>query len=101
MRSGYSSEENGRKNTWAYQGYQTLKDGVIADFISLRNVVLFYQSAQKKTVTLSPRSCLCSYGATQVEDGYQRVSANAGGREVYLIDEPMAAALGANLPVSP
>ncbi len=82
-----------------------MKDGVIADFtITERMLHDFIKKVHEKNRFLqpSPRVLICvPCGSTQVERRAIRESAiGAGAREVYLIEEPMAAAIGAGLPVS-
>ena len=80
-----------------------MKDGVIADFhITEKMLQHFIHKVHKnKFFRPSPRVLVCvPCGSTQVERRAIRESAlGAGAREVYLIDEPMAAALGAGMPV--
>jgi rod shape-determining protein MreB and related proteins len=81
-----------------------LKDGVIADFsITEKMLQFFIQKVHNSRYFLrpSPRVLVgVPCGSTQVERRAIRESAlGAGAREVYLIDEPMAAAIGAELPV--
>ncbi len=80
-----------------------LKDGVIADFhVTERMLQYFIHKVHKnRFLRPSPRVLVCvPCGSTQVERRAIRESAlGAGAREVYLIDEPMAAAMGAGLPV--
>ncbi len=80
-----------------------LKDGVISDFyVTEKMLQHFIQMAhEKKFLRPSPRVLVCvPCGSTQVERRAIRESAlGAGAREVFLISEPMAAALGAGLPV--
>jgi len=81
-----------------------LKDGVIADFnITEKMLRFFIEKVHKKSRWLSPspRILICvPCGSTQVERRAIRESAAmAGAREVYLIEEPMSAAIGAGLPV--
>lgn len=80
-----------------------LKDGVIADFTATEKMLQYFIHKVHKTRFLkpSPRVLICvPCGATQVERRAIRESVlGAGAREVYLIDEPMAAAIGAGLPV--
>ena len=80
-----------------------LKDGVIADFHVTEKMLQHFISKVHETRLLrpSPRVLICvPCGSTQVERRAIRESAlGAGAREVYLIEEPMAAAIGAGLPV--
>ncbi len=80
-----------------------LKDGVIADF-SVTEAMLkyFIRMAQSNRFISNPRVIVCvPCGSTQVERRAIRESAlGAGAREVYLIEEPMAVAIGADLPVA-
>lgn len=81
-----------------------MKDGVIADFtVTEKMLQYFIHSAHGATVFKpSPRVLVCvPCGSTQVERRAIRESASgAGARIVYLIEEPMAAAIGAGMPVS-
>jgi rod shape-determining protein MreB len=80
-----------------------LKDGVIADFtITEKMLQHFIHSVHEaRFFRPSPRVLICvPCGSTQVERRAIRESAaGAGAREVYLIEEPMAAAIGAGMPV--
>jgi len=80
-----------------------LKDGVIADFHITEKMLLHFINKVHKNKFLrpSPRVLICvPCGSTQVERRAIRESAlGAGAREVYLIEEPMAAAIGAGMPV--
>jgi rod shape-determining protein MreB len=79
-----------------------LKDGVIADFeITEQMLRFFIQRVHRRKFFVKPRIVVCvPSGITAVEQravkeaGYQ-----AGARRVYIIEEPMAAAIGAGLPV--
>lgn len=80
-----------------------LKDGVIADFHVTERMLQHFISKvhQNSIMSPSPRVLVCvPCKSTQVERRAIRESAlGAGAREVYLIEEPMAAAIGAGLPV--
>jgi rod shape-determining protein MreB and related proteins len=80
-----------------------LKDGVIADFeIAEKMLRYFIQKIHNRKTLVRPRIVICvPSGITAVEKRAVRESAeSAGAREVYLIEEPMAAALGAGLPIT-
>ena len=80
-----------------------MKDGVIADFeITEAMLRYFIQKAHNRRTLVRPRIIICvPYGITEVEKRAVRESAeNASAREVYLIEEPMAAAIGAGLPIT-
>ncbi|CAL1329355.1 rod shape-determining protein [Candidatus Providencia siddallii] len=81
-----------------------MKDGVIADFFLTEKMLQYFikQVHSNSLLRPSPRVLVCvPVGATQVERKAIRESAlSAGAREVFLIEEPMAAAIGAGLPVS-
>lgn len=79
-----------------------LKDGVIADFDVTQNMLKYF--IKKATLTKSifqPRVVICvPSGVTEVEKrAVEEAAIHAGAREAYLIEEPMAAAIGAGLPV--
>ena len=79
-----------------------MKDGVIADFeVTEMMIRYFIEKAHNRKSFFSPRIIICvPYDLTQVERRAVRESAeNAGARFVYLIEEPMAAAIGAGIPV--
>ena len=80
-----------------------LKDGVIADFeITEAMLRYFIQKIHNRKTLVRPRIIICvPFGITEVEKRAVRESAeSAGAREVYLIEEPMAAAIGAGLPIT-
>ncbi|MGP1953798.1 MAG: rod shape-determining protein MreB, partial [Arsenophonus sp. NC-QC1-MAG3] len=81
-----------------------MKDGVIADFYVTEKMLQYFikQVHSNSFMRPSPRVLVCvPVGATQVERRAIRESAlSAGAREVFLIEEPMSAAIGAGLPVS-
>ncbi len=80
-----------------------MKDGVIADFEVTESMLRYFISQVHNSRRLvRPRIIICvPTGITQVEKRAVKESAqSAGAREVYLIEEPMAAAIGANLPIT-
>jgi len=85
------------------QAIRPMKDGVIADFTVTGEMLKFFirKVHEKRLFQPSPRIVICvPCGSTQVERRAIRESAiGAGAREVYLIEEPMAAAIGADLPI--
>jgi len=84
------------------EAIRPLKDGVIADFEATEQMLRwFIQSVHHRRYFAKPRMVICvPSGITAVEQravkeaGYQ-----AGARQVYIIEEPMAAAIGAGLPI--
>ena len=79
-----------------------MKDGVIADFeVTEAMLRYFITKVHNQRRLVRPRIMICvPTGITQVEKRAVKESAlSAGAREVYLIEEPMAAAIGANLPI--
>jgi len=80
-----------------------MKDGVIADFIITEQMIKQFikRVHRSKFFSPSPRIIICvPCGSTQVERRAIRDAAiGAGASRVYLIEEPMAAAIGADLPV--
>jgi rod shape-determining protein MreB len=80
-----------------------MKDGVIADFdITEEMLRYFIRKVHNRKTLVRPRIVICvPSGITQVEKRAVKESAeSAGAREVYLIEEPMAAAIGSGLPIT-
>jgi rod shape-determining protein MreB len=80
-----------------------LKDGVIADFdVTERMLRYFIQKVHKRTRMAKPRIVVAvPSGITGVEQSAVKEAGHqAGARKVYIIEEPMAAAIGAGLPVN-
>jgi rod shape-determining protein MreB len=80
-----------------------MKDGVIADFkITEAMLRYFIRKAHHRNTFVRPRIIICvPFGITEVEKRAVRESAErTGAREVHLVEEPMAAAIGSGLPIS-
>jgi rod shape-determining protein MreB and related proteins len=80
-----------------------MKDGVIADFeVTEAMLKHFIFKIHRRRHLVKPRIVVCiPSGITQVEMRAVREAAkSAGAREVYLVEEPIAAAIGANLPIT-
>ncbi|HDH97149.1 MAG TPA: rod shape-determining protein [Proteobacteria bacterium] len=80
-----------------------LREGVIADFEVTREMLKYFiRKAHNRKAFVRPRIIICvPHGITEVEKRAVKESAHsAGAREVYLIEEPMAAAIGAGLPIT-
>lgn len=79
-----------------------LKDGVIADFdVTQTMLKYFIKIASPRRSLFQPRVVVCvPSGVTEVEKrAVEEAAIHAGARDAYLIEEPMAAAIGAGLPV--
>jgi rod shape-determining protein MreB len=85
------------------EAIRPLKDGVIADFRSAEEMIKYFiQRVHNRRSFTGPLIIICvPSGSTQVERrAIQESAENAGAREVWLIEEPVAAAIGAGLPVT-
>lgn len=85
------------------EAIRPMKDGVIADFeITEAMLRYFIRKANNNRSRVRPRIIVCvPFGITEVERRAVRESAeSAGAREVYLVEEPMASAIGAGLPIT-
>ena len=79
-----------------------MKDGVIADFDITQSMLTYFiqKSAAKKGVVSARKAICVPYGVTEVEKkAIEEAAQQAGAKEVFLIEEPMAAAIGAGLRV--
>jgi rod shape-determining protein MreB and related proteins len=79
-----------------------MKDGVIADFETVEKMIRYFiNKVHNRTTLVKPRVVIgVPSGITEVEKRAVRESAEqAGAREIYLIEEALAAAIGANIPV--
>ena len=87
----------------AIEAIRPMKDGVIADFKVTEKMLQYFMKKVLKSgfFSPSPKVLICvPCGATQVERRAIKESAvGAGARDVFLIEEPMAAALGAGMPI--
>ena len=87
----------------AIEAIRPMKDGDIADFKVTEKMLQYFMKKVLKSgfFSPSPKVLICvPCGATQVERRAIKESAvGAGARDVYLIEEPMAAALGAGMPI--
>ena len=85
------------------QAIRPLRDGVIADFIVTEEMIKhFIKKIHQRSAFANPRIIICvPTGSTPVERRAIQESAHAAGaRKVQLIEEPVAAAIGAGLPIS-
>lgn len=85
------------------EAIRPLKDGVIADFkVAAEMIKHFIREVNQTRSWLGPLVIICvPSGSTPVERrAIQDAAEGAGANDVYLIEEPMAAAIGANLPVT-
>jgi len=85
------------------QAIRPLREGVIADFEIAEDMIKYFiQKVHKRRKFISPQVIICvPSGSTAVERrAIQESAESAGARKVFLIEEPMAAAIGAGLPVT-
>jgi len=79
-----------------------MKDGVIADFETVEKMIRYFiQKVHRRTTLVKPRMVIgVPSGITEVEKRAVKESAEqAGAREIFLIEEALAAAIGANVPI--
>lgn len=91
------------KTPGTIKAVRPLREGVIADFeVTEAMIRYFIQKVHNRSYLVKPRIIISvPSGTTQVERRAVKESAeSAGAREVYLIEEPMAAAIGAGLPIT-
>ncbi len=103
MAVGSEAKEMIGRTPGSISAVRPLKDGVIADFeVTSAMLRYFIKRALKNTLFSRPRLIVCiPSGVTEVElRAVKEASRNAGARDVELIVEPMAAAIGAGLDVS-
>ncbi|PHS24138.1 MAG: rod shape-determining protein [Robiginitomaculum sp.] len=100
---GTKAKEMLGKTPGHMEAIRPMKDGVIADFeVAEEMIKSFIQKVHNRRTFTSPQIVICvPSGATAVERrAIQDSAMAAGARRVYLIEEPMAAALGAGLPIN-
>ncbi|OGT91746.1 MAG: rod shape-determining protein [Gammaproteobacteria bacterium RIFOXYA12_FULL_61_12] len=100
---GHEAKRIFDKTPQGVEAIRPLKEGVIADFTVTEKMLQYFihKVHESKIIRPSPRVLICvPCGSTQVERrAIKESAASAGAREVFLIEEPMAAALGAGLPI--
>jgi len=98
---GQEAKDMVGKTPGSIKAIRPMRDGVIADFNTTEMMIEYFIKKVNGSRFASPRIVICvPYGLTQVERKAVRESAlNAGARSVFLIEEPMAAAIGAGLPI--
>lgn len=100
---GKEAKEMLGRTPGSIKAIRPMKDGVIADFeVTQEMLKYFINKSMNGSKLVKPRIIICiPFGITQVEKKAVKESAEqAGAREVYLIEEPMAAAIGAGLPIT-
>ena len=100
---GNSAKEMIGRTPGSIVAVRPLKDGVIADFDTTAIMLKYFiKKAVKSGIFSKPRVVVCiPSGVTEVERrAVEDAARQAGAKDVELIEEPMAAAIGANLPVS-
>lgn len=103
LKVGMEAKQMLGRTPGSIKAIRPMKDGVIADFdITEEMLRYFIQKVHNRKTLVRPRIVICvPSGITQVEKRAVKESAeSAGAREVYLIEEPMAAAIGAGLPIT-
>jgi rod shape-determining protein MreB len=99
---GKEAKEMIGKTPLNIQAVRPMKDGVIANFEMTEKMIRYFiQKAHNRRTFIRPRIIICiPHGITQVERKAVKESAlSAGARDVFLVEEPMAAAIGAGIPV--
>src|ERR1051326_4144289 len=84
------------------QAIQPLKDGVIADFDQTEKMIRYFIARVHRSSFAAPRVVVgVPCGVTEVEErAVKEAAKKAGAKEAYTVEEPMAAAIGAGLPVA-
>ena len=100
---GKEAKEMLGRTPGSIEAIRPMKEGVIADFeVTEAMLRYFIRKAHNRKTLIRPRIIICvPFGITEVEKRDVRESAESpGARGVYLIDQPMAAAIGAGLPIT-
>jgi rod shape-determining protein MreB len=100
---GKEAKEMVGRTPGSIQAIRPMKDGVIADFeITQEMLRYFITRVHNRKTLVRPRIIVgVPFGITEVEKrAVKEAALSAGAREVYLIEEPMAAAIGAGLPIT-
>jgi rod shape-determining protein MreB len=100
---GHEAKEMIGKTPDNIQAIRPIKDGVIADFSTCEAMLKYFiAKAHNRRFALRPRIIICiPSGVTEVEKRAVEESAlSAGAREVFLVQEPIAAAVGADMPIT-
>ncbi len=99
---GHAAKEMLGRTPGHIEAVRPLRDGVIADYqVTEAMINYFIKKVHRRKTLVKPRVVICvPFGITEVEKRAVRESTeSAGAREVFIIEEPMAAAIGAGLPV--
>ena len=101
---GKEAKEMLGRTPGSIRAVRPLRDGVIADFDITEAMLRYFiaRAHHDRRTLVKPRIIICvPFGITEVEKRAVKESAEgAGAREVFLIEEPMAAAIGAGLPIT-
>ena len=100
---GNAAKEMIGKTPESIMAVNPLKDGVVADYMAAHSMLKYFiKKAYKKTGIIKPKVIInVPVGVTSVERrAVEDAAISAGAREVFLIESPMAAALGADMPVN-
>ncbi len=100
---GREAKEMLGKTPGSIKAIRPMKNGVIADFEVTQSMLKYFiKKSMDGSKFVKPRIIICiPFGITQVERrAVKEAAEQSGAREVYLIEEPMAAAIGANLPIT-
>jgi rod shape-determining protein MreB len=100
---GHEAKDMLGRTPGSIQAIKPMKDGVIADFDATSEMLrIFIQRSSGRKKMVRPRIIICvPVGITEVEKrAVKEAAESASAREVFLIEEPMAAAIGAGMPIT-